>query len=207
MRSHAHAVLVGALAWLAVAACVAGAPAASDPAQVGLRAGDLPASLQRCPGSGAIAGFIDELGRRNPGARDEVQQFWREQRQAGGTDAAIDLFVAQPAACAARLGAGDGTSAASYVVRFRDEQSAAAAYRKGMLGFGTPNQDQQLEGLTQGAATGVGRSSWILQRKVGGRALYVACWQRGTMTVLFLGVDLDPLHARQAMSAVDGRVA
>ena len=207
MRSPAHAVLVGALAWLAMAACEAGAPAAPDPAQVGLQAGDLPANLRRCPGSGAIDGFLQELGRRNPSARDEVQQSWREQRQAGGSDAAIDLFAADPAACGARLGTGPGTTVASYVVRFRDEQSAAAAFRKGMLGFSTPNQDQQLEGLTQGAATGVGRSSWVLQRQVGGRALYVAFWQHGAMTVLLLSVDLDPLHARQAMSAVDGRIA
>lgn len=206
MRSTAHAALVGLLAWLALSACDAGPPVTPDPVQAGLQAGDVPANLRRCPGSGAIDGFLQELGRRNPAARDEVQQSWRELKQAGGSDAAIDLFAAAPAACAARLGTGDGTTVASYVVRFRDEQSAAAAFRKGMLGFGTPNQDEQIEGLTQGAATGVGQTSWIVQRQVGGRALFVACWQRGAMAALLLGVDLDPLHARQAMTAVDGRI-
>lgn len=118
----------------------------------------------------------------------------------------MTIFADRSPACLARLGVGAGTTVSSVVMRFRDEGSAKSAFQRGMLGFTTPSEDEEVDGLTRGSATGLGRDAWVLQRSVAGRSLIVALWQRGTITVMYLGVDEDPLHASQAMAAIDGRI-
>ena len=164
------------------------------------------AEIGRCPGSGAIDGYLRELGRRNPGARDELRTAWADLKRRGAVSAAVAVYTARAVACDARLGAGDGPSTSSLVVAFQSEEAAAGAYRQGMLSFTTPGADEEVDGLVQGAATGLGRSAWIVQRQVNGRATLVAYWQRHTVAAMVIAVDEDPLHARQALTAVDGRI-
>jgi hypothetical protein len=75
-----------------------------------------------------------------------------------------------------------------------------------MLGFTTPSEDEDVPDMARGTATGVGRNAWILERSVNGRSLLVGLWQRHTIAVLFVAVDVDPLHAKQAMATVDRRI-
>jgi len=201
-------VLAGAgLAILALGACQApGAVPPPDPARIGLQPGDLPPDLKRCPASGDVDAYLRFLQSRNPQSHDELAAAWRDARSYGGQQAAVAVYADQAPACLARLGIGAGATVTSVVVRFRDEGSARSAFQRGMLGFTTPSEDEEVDGLTRGAATGLGREAWVLQRSVAGRLLIVGLWERGTVTVMYLAVDEDPLHANQAMAAIDGRI-
>jgi hypothetical protein len=205
MRLPHLASLAGVLSWLVLAACEGpAAPTAPDPSQIALQTGDLPPDVRRCPASGDLDGYLREL--RNPLAHDELAAAWSDLRRQGATSAALAVYSAQPAACEARLGAGDGTNVSSLVVHFRSDDAAAAAYQRGLLGFSTPGEDEEVQGLTRGAATGLGRNAWLVERQVSGRSMLVAYWQRHAVAVFLIGVDEDPLHARQALTAIDGRI-
>ena len=206
MRSPHVRALAGALAWLALTACEMTSAPLPDPTQIALQQSDLPAGLQRCTSSGDIGGFMRGLQRGNPAAHDELAGAWRDLQHRGALQASIVVFVEQPAACGARLGTGQGTTLTSVVVRFSDDTTAAAAYQRGILGFTTPNENAEVADMNRGAATGIGRNAWVIQRTVQGRSLIVGLWERHAILVLFVAVDSDPLHAKQALAAVDGRI-
>src|SRR5215472_6937228 len=207
MRWHRSALGASALAWLIFTACdLSGAPPLPNPSAISLQPGDLPADFQRCRGSGDIDRYLDSLQRSNPAARDELASTWRDLQHHGASVAAIAVVAQQLGACGTRLGTGPGPSATTLVVRFRSEGTASAAYERGMLGFTTPSEDEDVPDMARGIATGVGRNAWILERSVNGRSLLVGLWQRHTIAVLFVAVDVDPLHAKQAMATVDRRI-
>jgi hypothetical protein len=206
MGSNRGSRLAAVLVWVALVACQGPGATPPDPAQVGLQRGDLPAELHRCPASGDVAAFARSLQPADAAAHDELQSAWRDLQHGGAMQAAVTAYTVQPAACTARIGTGDGTSVTSFVVRFRDDGAATSAYQRGVLGFTTPSEDAEVPNMARGAATGIGRNAWVLQRSVGGRSLIVGLWERDAVLVLFVAVDADPLHAKQALSQVDGRI-
>ena len=206
MRSPC-APLVAALVALALAACDAATlTPPPDPVKIGLQAGDLPASLQRCSASGDVDAYLRDVQGRNRDAHDELAAAWTDLQRRGATGAAVAVYAEQPAACGARLGTGAGPNVSSVVVRFKDEKAAASAFRRGMLGFSTPSEDEEIDDMTLGPATGLGRNAWVLERSVQGRSLIVALWERHEVTVLLMAADADPLHAKRALAAIDGRM-
>ena len=205
-RSFRAAVLASALAWLALVACQGvGAPSV-PPVQIGLQQGDLPANLMRCPTSGDIGAYLRSPQPNQQPAHDELMSAWQDLQHHGAARAAVTVYAAQQAACTARLGTGEGVNVTSVVVEFRDDSAAAAAYQRGVLGFTTPSEDAEVPGMDRGAATGIGRNAWVLQRSVAGHALIVGLWARHAVLVLFVAVDSDPLNARRALAAVDARI-
>lgn len=206
MRSLRLMAAVGTAAGLALVACQGATAPSIPPAQIGLQRGDVPAGLVRCPSSGDIGTYLHTPKPNHEPAHDEVLAAWQDLQHHGATKAALTVYAAEQPACAARLGAGDGANVSSLVVVFRDDSSAAAAYRRGVLGFPTPSDDAEVDGMDRGAATGIGQNSWVLQRTVDGRNVIVGLWERNAVLVLFVAVDEDPLNAKRALSAVDGRI-
>jgi hypothetical protein len=206
MRSRKAAVAAAALVWLALTACSGTGTPTVPPAQIGLQQGDLPVNLQRCPASGDIGTYLRSPQPADVPAHDELQAAWQELQRRGAVRAALTVYAAQPVACSARLGAGDGTNVTSLVVEFRDDTAAESAYQRGVLGFTTPSEDAEVQGMDRGAATGIGRNAWVLTRSAQGRAVLVGLWERNAVLVLFVAVDADPLNARRALSAVDERI-
>lgn len=208
MRLRRSALVASTLIGLTLVACDAtGAHGQPDPVAIGLQSGDLPGELQRCSSSGEINSYLRVLQARNQTARDELASAWREVQDYGGSQAAVTVYSQQRAACDARLAAGDGPNITTVVVRFHNESAASDAYQRGMFGFPTPSEEAAVPGLTRGIASGLSRNAWVLQRSVSGRSLMVALWQRHLIAVLFVAVDADPLHASQAIAAVDRRTA
>jgi hypothetical protein len=195
------------LVWLALVACQAPGPAAPpDASRVALQDGDLPADLHRCPGSGDVDAYLRALQAGDRAAHDEVAGAWADLKGRGAVGAAVAVYAQRTTGCGTRVGAGDGATVTSLVVTFRDEDAAAGAYERGLLGFTTPADDQEVEDTTRGVATGLGRHSWVLQRSVRDRSMLVALWERDRVAVLVVAVDEDPLHAKQALTSVDGRM-
>ena len=206
MRSSRIRALVGALASLALAACEGTGAPSVPPAQIGLQQGDLPAALLRCHASGDIGVYLRSPKPNHEPAHDELLAAWQDLQRHGAAQAALTVYATQPPACDARLGTGAGANVTSLVVEFHDDAAAAGAYRRGVLGFTTPNEDAEVSGMDRGAATGMGRNAWVLQRSVDGRALTVGLWERNAVLVLVVAVDVDPLNTQRALSAVDGRI-
>jgi hypothetical protein len=206
MRPFRAKAFAGALAWLALAACQGAGVPSVPPIQIGLQQGDLPATLLRCSTSGEIGAYLRSPQPNRQPAHDELLGAWQDLQRHGAAQASVTVYAAQQQACAARLGTGDGVNVSSLVVEFRDDTAAAAAYQRGVLGFTTPSADAEVPGMDRGAATGIGRNAWVLQRSVNGRALIVGLWERHSVLVLFVAVDADPLNAKRALSAVDGRI-
>jgi hypothetical protein len=197
---------LAALLALPMAACGgSGAALPPTPAQVAVQPGDLPATMHRCPNSGPMDVYLRDLEARNPYASTILRGSWTDLQDAGATTAVLVQYAADPAACADEPGAGPGPNAATFVARFPDAQSAAAAFRKGALGFPTPPDGEQAPGLSQGDATHLSPTAWVLQRSVRGRFLYVAYWQRAAFTIMFVAADLDSQVAHQAAMAASRR--
>ena len=194
------------VAVLALAACDLSSPVGPpSPDQVALRASDVPGALKACPGSGSIDSYLKSTRTRDPDSYANLSDAWASLQSAGANAAAITAFADDLGNCSGVLGAGRGKSASSFVIRYRDEGSAATAFRKGILKFPNPGAGQQTPGLTVGAGSGLGGNSWVYDQSLQGRAAYVAFWQRGSFDMLVLAADLDPADARHAVESVDSR--
>ncbi|HEX6548577.1 MAG TPA: hypothetical protein VF134_07545 [Candidatus Dormibacteraeota bacterium] len=176
-----------------------------DPQTVALQASDLPSGLHACPGSGSIDSYLQQIRSKDPDSYSSVKDAWDEFQRSGADAAAITAYTEQSSACGGVLGAGQGKSAASFVIRYKDQSSAVAAYRKGILGFPNPASAQQTPGLTVGEATGFGPNSWVYNQTIQGRAAYIAFWEEKQFDILVFAADLDPGDATRAARAVDSR--
>lgn len=181
---------------------VVGPPA---PEAVALKQSDLPGGLKPCPGSGPIDGYLQTIRTKDPDSYAQVSDAWTAFKGNGADSAAITSFTQNSAACTGTLGAGQGQSAASFVIRYKDSAHASAAFKRGIIGFPTPTAEQQTPGLTVGPATGLGNNSWVYDRTLNGRAAYVAFWQTGTYDILVFTADIDPKAASQAVDSVNSR--
>ncbi|HEY8642573.1 MAG TPA: hypothetical protein VIO84_07375 [Candidatus Dormibacteraeota bacterium] len=177
-----------------------------NPQDIALRPADVPEGLKSCAGSGPIDGYIASLRTKDPDGYASLQDAWAALKSNGANAAAIGAYVEDPTtACTGTLGAGQGKSATSFVIRYKDEGSATTAYKRGLLNFPTPQQGQQTPGLTVGSATGLGANSWVYDRAVNGKAAYLAFWQVKQFDVMILTADLDPVDSRKAADAVYSR--
>jgi hypothetical protein len=177
-----------------------------NPQDIALKPGDVPQGLKACAGSGPIAGYIASLRTKDPDGYASLQDAWASLKSNGADAAAIAAYVEDPStACTGTLGAGRGKSATSFVIRYKDEGSATTAYKRGLLSFPTPQENQQTPGLTVGTATGLGANSWVYDRSVSGKAAYLAFWQVKEFDVMILTADLDPVDSKKAADAVYAR--
>jgi hypothetical protein len=205
MLSIGKPLLATALVGLVLVACQVNIPPLAGPGQVALQQGDLPADLKRCPASGSIDDYLNELAAHDTRGHATIQKGWRQLQTAGAAEGAMTVYSARSQDCQKEPGVGAGRLAATLVARFNSDRAAASAYPRGAMGFPTPGQDQEEPGLRQGVATQLSPKSWLLEREVGGKALDVAYWQRTSYTIFFVGVDLDTVEANRALVAVDGR--
>ena len=178
----------------------------TSPTSVSLQPSDLPKDLERCPSSGDINSYLANLKTKNVDGYNGTLDAWKKLQAQGAKNAAIVSYAADPAACTGEMGTGRGRTAASFVIQFKDDGSAAIAWKHGILGFPSPTQGQQTPGLKVGTGTGLGANSWSLEEAVQGRSLYLAFWQGHSFDVFFLGEDLTQDESQRALSSVAGRV-
>jgi hypothetical protein len=196
------------LLWLGLLACSAGpfGNAVQDPSHLIAKAGDVPADLHQCPGSGPIDGYLAALKASNQPAYQSLNDTWAELKKEGARSAAVSVFTISPAGCTARMGAAPGRSLANLVAVFPDDRAAADAYQRGIFGFPTPATGAQIPGVSKGVATGLSDNAWVAQRDVGGRSLYVAWWQDRPVAAFLVAADLDASESMRAALAVERRI-
>ena len=168
-----------------------------------LQAGEAPAGLTACPGSGPVAGYITKLQASNPTLASRMTDQWQLLRSNGAIEAAVSLFAADPLACTVELGVtAKIKAAASFVAVFADEGQAERAWSSGILGFAPPPPDLLSPGLVRGIATGRGASSWTYSRP----SVQLACWRRSVFVSLVVVTNLDSTAFKSVTAAIDARL-
>ena len=168
-----------------------------------LQAADVPAGLQPCADSGSIESYITALRSSNAELANRLDNEWRDLQRTGATEAAISLFAADPASCAAELGAAANVkSAASLVIAFGDGGQADRTWQAGILGFSAPASGQQAPGITRGVSTGLGDSSWIYVQA----PVQMAVWRRNVFVAVVVFTDLDAASFKAGAAAVNARL-
>ena len=168
-----------------------------------LQPSDLPGPLTQCPASGPIASYITATKASNPDLAQRLTRQWNDLRSLGATEAAINLFAADPSACNTELAAaGNVQSAASLVVAFAEQGQADRAWQAGVLGFTPPVPGELPPGVARGTGTGLGPSSWTYDRT----PVRLACWQKNVFVALVVFTNLDATAFKAGTAAVDARL-
>jgi len=168
-----------------------------------LEPADLPGPLSQCPGSGPIAGYIAATRSANPDLAQRLTGQWNDLKKLGATEAAINLFAADPSACTSELAAVKNVqSAASLVVAFAEQGQADRAWQAGILGFTPPVPGELPPGVARGTGTGLGPSSWTYDRT----PVRLASWQKNVFVALVVFTNLDATAFKAGTAAVDARL-
>ena len=168
-----------------------------------LQSGDVPGGLSVCLGSGPIDVYLSVLGDADATLAGRETTQWQVLRQLGAKSGAISLFTSDASACKVEFGAtGTVKAIASFVVQFADEGQADRAWQAGVFGFAPPPPGQVSPGLTRGAATGLGASSFVYDRP----PVRLASWRRSVFVALVVVSNLDVNAFHAATRAVDPRL-
>ena len=164
---------------------------------------DVPAGLAPCSDSGTLGAYIAAVKAANASLGGSLASQWKALQGDGAAQASISLFAADPAACVSELGAsGTIKSAASLVVMFADEGQADRAWQSGVFGFAPPAPGAAPPGITRGAGTGLGASSFTYVRA----PVQLAVWRKSVFVAIVVFANLDPASFKAATAAVDARL-
>jgi hypothetical protein len=168
-----------------------------------LQSGDAPSGLTVCLGSGPIDVYLSVLADADAALAARETAQWQALRQLGAKSGAMSLFTSDPSACKAEFGAtGSFKAMASFVAQFADEGEADRAWQAGVFGFAAPPPGQVSPGLTRGATTGLGASSFVYDRP----SVRLASWRRSVFVALVVVSNLDVNAFHAATGAVDPRL-
>jgi len=168
-----------------------------------LQSGDVPSGLAVCLGSGPIDVYLASLAQADATIGARAANQWQQMRALGARDGAISLFTSSPSACSAELGATSTAKAmVSFVARFDDSGQAHRAWEAGVFGFAPPPPNVIVTGVTRGAATGLGLSSFTYERP----SVRLASWQRSVFVALVVASNSDSNTFKAAATSVDARL-
>jgi hypothetical protein len=174
-----------------------------SPAAAILQSSEVPTGLTACVGSNqpvdvyasVMNGFDIAVGRRLSG-------YWEDLVAEGAESGSVSVYASDPASCAAELGAGNASAIASVVIRFADDGQADRAWQAGLFGFIPPAPAQLQAGMTRGAATGLGLSSFTYERPT----VRLATWRRGFYVALVIATNLDLNTYKAATALINARL-
>jgi hypothetical protein len=168
-----------------------------------LQSNDVPSGLTVCLGSGPIDVYLASVSQADAVIGARASDLWQHLRLLGARDGAISLFTSSPAACNAELGAISNTKAmVSVVARFDDAGQAHRAWEAGVFGFAPPPPNVIVAGVTRGATTGLGVSSFTYERP----SVRLASWSRSVFVALIVATNLDLNTFKAAATAVDAHL-
>jgi hypothetical protein len=174
-----------------------------SPAAAVLQSNEVPTGLTACVGSNqpvdvyasVMNGFDTAIGLRWSG-------YWDELVAEGAESGSVSVYASDPASCSAELGAGNASAIASVVIRFADDGAADRAWQAGVFGFIPPAPAQLQAGMTRGAATGLGLSSFTYERP----SARLASWRRNSYAALMIATNLDVNAYKAATALINARL-
>ncbi len=168
-----------------------------------LQSADIPTGLNVCLGSGPMDVYLSVQQNSDPALASMQSDQWLAMLHSGATAGAISVFVANAGACKSELGATTTVKAmTSFVAEFADTSQADRAWEAGVFGFAPPPPGQLSPGLTVGAGTGLGPSSFTYDRP----SVRLACWRRSVYVAMVVVSNLDLNTFRAATAAIDPRL-
>jgi len=174
-----------------------------SPAAAILQPSEVPATLTACVGSSqpidvyvsVMSGFDTTMGERLAG-------YWNDLVALGASAGSISVYAANPVACSAEFGAASVPALTTVVIRFADASQADRAWQAGVFGFTPPAPAQLQAGMTRGAATGLGLSSFTYQRP----SVRLASWRRNFYVALVIATNLDLNTFTAATALINARL-
>lgn len=203
-----------ALGLLVLAAC-GGSSGDQGPtaASVAVQSGDLPKSMVKCDLTGDIGSFISKEATPDPGTSKSAATSWQDAQKNGATSAYTAVYADNAAHCAAIKSSSTDISATSFplvidfVVKFKDEASAAKAYSSETI-FDFSREKLRTGGqpVTEGTKTGLTSNSIVLNTSVLGQTFYIAFWQNKPYLVILYVINIDAASAKKVATAENGRI-
>lgn len=200
---------------LALGAC-GGSSAPSGPtvASVSVQPSDLPKGMTQCDLTGDIGTFVNREQTPDPTAAKSIADGWQQAKKTGATSAYAALYTDSSSHCEAIKGSGADLGAATYklvvnfVVQYRDEKSAANAYKgeSPILGFNPNELRSGAGGVVEGTKTGLSDNSIALTQPAGNQLFYIAIWQNKTFVVILAILNVDANAAKNASVRENNRI-
>src|SRR5579864_5419391 len=152
---------------LLVACGTSSGPTGPSAATVAAQPSDVPAGMVKCDLTGDIQNFIDQEQKPDPQASKSIASDWDAAKKDGATSAYAALYTDGNAHCTAiksstaDLGAATYRLVVNFVVQYRDEKSAAAAFKadRPIFGFSPSELRSGGGGVVEGVQTGLGANS------------------------------------------------
>jgi hypothetical protein len=207
--------LASLLPVLMVAACASqpGTAAAPTAASVAVQPGDLPNTMHRCSISGDIDTYIESLKTKDPTTYTSTKSEWTDAQSKGATATQVTFYTDSEANCANVASTVANLSVAAYPlvvnfsVQFKDEASAANGYTNGQI-FGIDRTMLKANGapVVEGASTGLGANSIVLNTTILSQAFYIAVWQNKAFMVILGIINLDAATGQKVANAENKRI-
>jgi hypothetical protein len=168
-----------------------------------LQSGEVPATVNACPGSGPFDVYLAVLESSNSKLATQLGAQWDDLLSHGASRGAISIYAGDPTACKVELGATTtGKAVTSIVIQFEDAGQADRAWQSGIFGFIPPSPGELLPGLVRGQGTGLGLSSFTYDRP----SVRLACWRRSVYVALVAVSNFDVTTFQAATAAIDPRL-
>jgi hypothetical protein len=196
-----------------VAACGPGAaPNVVNVSTIAVQTADLPNGMTRCDISGDIDTYINNIKAKDPATYTSTKTQWDAAKTSGAVAAQVAFFTDSAANCANIKSAVSNLSAATYqlvvnfVIQFKDEASAAAAYTNDKI-FGIDKSAlSATTPVVQGAKTGLGPNSLVLSYTLASQSFYIAIWQKKAFMVILGIINVDTVSGQKAADAENKRI-
>lgn len=181
---------------------------------VSVQPSDLPSGMAKCDLTGEIDGFIQKEQTPDQQASRTMAADWQEAKRSGANAAYAALYTDSNSHCAAIKGSGADLGAATYklvvnfVVQYKNEKSAASAYKSDqpILGFNPSDLRGGGGGVVEGAKTGLTANSIALTQPAGNQLFYIALWQNRSFVVILAILNVDANAAKNAAIRENGRI-
>jgi hypothetical protein len=214
--------LVALFALAATVAC--GGTSQSSAAQglaastVAAQPADVPKGMVKCDISGDLNKYISAEETADPTTAKATKADWQDAQKNGATAAYVSLFSDSTNQCAALKKASSDVTATThpllvnFVIKFKDEQSAAKGYNnpKKIFGFSAADlrdsKQTSQQPVLEGAKTGLTDNSIVLSTAVQTQSFYIAVWQNKEFMVFLAILNMDPAASKKVATSENSRI-
>ena len=168
--------------------------------------------LSKCPESGSWDSYLKAELAKDPTQYTTDKKDWDSLKAAGANDSYVAVYADTSSNCG-----NFGTDTPSgkvvnvYAVRFKDQASASDNFKSNSADFHLSDSD--LTSITaaggkvqQGAATGLGANSVVVELSVAGMSFYIAFWQNKNFEVAMIVYNMPVTDGEAASTKINSRI-